>query len=214
MTLPEAIAVVLIVVVGVVLLIVGDLLILGGLKHLRDSFDKLGPRLPRRDIYPKSHKGLLYLRRWFLTPIKIPARVFLHKICRSDIDKDLHDHPWDFVSIVLKGAYTEEIRDRPGAATRKVRRKRFSVAYRPAETQHRVALDPMDLTIPQAMVMQSSPTAPDSLYFDYRPCWTLVIAFRARRQWGFAAAEGHVHVPWRAYLGLSPDIPDSPEDVA
>jgi hypothetical protein len=33
--------------------------------------------------------------------------VKLHHILRSDDDRDLHDHPWSFLSIVLKGGYWE-----------------------------------------------------------------------------------------------------------
>lgn len=33
--------------------------------------------------------------------------VFIHKIMRSDHDRALHDHPWNFVSIILRGSYVE-----------------------------------------------------------------------------------------------------------
>lgn len=34
--------------------------------------------------------------------------VKLHRFLRSDPDRDLHDHPWNFVSIILWGGYYEE----------------------------------------------------------------------------------------------------------
>lgn len=38
----------------------------------------------------------------------LPFNLFLHHIVRSDHDRDLHDHPWDFCSLILKGGYIEE----------------------------------------------------------------------------------------------------------
>src|SRR5690606_17597095 len=37
--------------------------------------------------------------------------VLLHRIDGPDPGLDLHDHPWPFVSIVLRGGYTEEACD-------------------------------------------------------------------------------------------------------
>ena len=71
-----------------------------------------------RDI---EKKGMgLYLRRFYLTPRTRPSwwpdswkwyRFFLHHIVRSDDDRDPHDHPWDFTSLILglvqDGAWAE-----------------------------------------------------------------------------------------------------------
>lgn len=56
--------------------------------------------------------------------------------------------------------------------TERIWRRRFSVLYRPAEWQHRLELE--------------------------RPCWTLVIKFRSRREWGFITASGWQK--WTEYL--------------
>ncbi len=37
---------------------------------------------------------------------KVPLNIMLHKICLSDPD-DLHDHPWWYATLVLKGGYWE-----------------------------------------------------------------------------------------------------------
>jgi hypothetical protein len=50
-------------------------------------------------------------------------------------------------------------------------RRRFSVLYRPAEWQHRLEL--------------------------VRPCWTLVLRWRYRREWGFITPGGWLH--WLVY---------------
>jgi hypothetical protein len=46
-----------------------------------------------------------YMHRWILT---MPwGTLRLHKILRSDSDRHLHDHPWDFTSLILRGSYVE-----------------------------------------------------------------------------------------------------------
>jgi hypothetical protein len=56
--------------------------------------------------------GKLYLRRWFLYPLrpggkKDVPRFYLHKFYSGDDHRDLHDHPWSFQSIILRGGYWE-----------------------------------------------------------------------------------------------------------
>ena len=43
---------------------------------------------------------LLRERRWF------PFNIFIHKFLKSD-PSELHDHPWPFISVILKGGYFE-----------------------------------------------------------------------------------------------------------
>jgi hypothetical protein len=45
-----------------------------------------------------------YMRRWYPGP---GPRLRYHEILRSDPDRDFHDHPWDFTSKLLTGAYLE-----------------------------------------------------------------------------------------------------------
>lgn len=53
-----------------------------------------------------SRTGVLHFRRWRLlwTPW---FGVYIHRIYKADDDKFLHDHPWDYFSMILKGSYTE-----------------------------------------------------------------------------------------------------------
>ena len=66
----------------------------------------------------KSKNGKLHFRRWEL--LKTPwFSIWIHGIYAADEDKHLHNHPWDFKSIVLKGAYIEKtekgiVRQTPG----------------------------------------------------------------------------------------------------
>lgn len=142
--------------------------------------------------------GRLYLRRYFLTPRWLPIRVFLHRIYLPDAGRDLHDHPWDFSTLVLCGGYEELVRDHGVEYT--TTWWRWRRGFRAAEHTHRI------LTV-----------KPNT--------WTLLFVRRARRMWGFWPQRGawvsnqkdgwerrYEWVPWREYLG-TPNAPDSPEDA-
>jgi hypothetical protein len=50
-----------------------------------------------------------YLERYYLflkDRKKFPFNVFLHKFLKGDPD-DVHDHPWPYVTLILKGGYYE-----------------------------------------------------------------------------------------------------------
>lgn len=51
-----------------------------------------------------------YLERYYLflkdRGEKFPFNIFLHKFLKSDPD-DVHDHPWSYFTIILKGGYYE-----------------------------------------------------------------------------------------------------------
>lgn len=46
--------------------------------------------------------------RYFILPKNKYFNIYLHKLCRPDSDRDLHDHPWWSLAIVLRGYYKEE----------------------------------------------------------------------------------------------------------
>lgn len=48
-----------------------------------------------------------YLRRWWVIPRNYHSNIYLHEILRDDQDRDLHNHPWDSVSMILQGGYKE-----------------------------------------------------------------------------------------------------------
>lgn len=52
----------------------------------------------------------LYLRRYYLLETRW-GNIFLHNICRSDDDPDPHDHPWNFLTVLLRGSYIDEAHD-------------------------------------------------------------------------------------------------------
>lgn len=78
-------------------------------------------------------RGDLYLRRWYITPLDWPTRIFVHYIAASDDTRVLHDHPWDFTTFILARGYTEHLPAGP------VWRAPLSVHHNNAEHVHAVA---------------------------------------------------------------------------
>lgn len=72
-------------------------------------FHRLMNKLGRYRLIPDRKTGADYMHRYylFLKDRKwFPFNVTLHKIVRSD-DPIFHDHPWPYMTIVLKGGYYE-----------------------------------------------------------------------------------------------------------
>ena len=60
-----------------------------------------------RRLRLRRSDGRIYLDRYGIE-WKPLGGIFLHKMSAPDPGFDLHDHPWPFVSIILKGGYTEK----------------------------------------------------------------------------------------------------------
>lgn len=85
-----------------------------------------------RTIYDRD--GVLpYMERYYLLfkdrPRWFPFNITLHKICESDIPV-LHDHPWGYIAIILKGGYIENV---PG---NRFHRGPGHILFRRAESLH------------------------------------------------------------------------------
>lgn len=108
--------------------------------------------------------GEVYMRRYHLIRGGVHGwGVRLHHIRKPD-DAVLHDHPFDFVSIVLKGSYDEVLRD--GSVVK----HRWGVPHhRGAQCAH--------------MITRVSK----------RGTWTLVFRGPIWRRWGFIVNEEWVH---------------------
>jgi quercetin dioxygenase-like cupin family protein len=92
----------------------------------------------RRDFRPRSRFVTSHrLTRHDHPPVKIAARANLQKIqfrfCQSDPSVP-HDHPWHFLSFVIRGRYREI------TEARTIVRRPGSVAFRRATCPHRVEL--------------------------------------------------------------------------
>ena len=123
-----------------------------------------------------------YMLRWYVIPRNRRLNIYVHKFMRSDDDRALHDHPWWFVSLLLRGSYAE-------VTERNVKiRHTGSIAFRPAEWRHRVAL----LTAPTVQ------TKPWAIMHHPVPCWTLIITGPKSRLWGFWCRKERF-VPWNEW---------------
>jgi hypothetical protein len=101
-----------------------------------------------------------YIKKWKWLP---SAR--LHHILASDTDKAFHDHPWPYLTIILRGGYFEvtPVFDKAGFYTgdKTVWRGPGSVLFRKANTFHR-------------LVVPTGETA-----------WTLFTTGKFVQKWGF-----------------------------
>lgn len=100
--------------------------------------------------------------------------IFVHHMLRSDHDRALHDPPWPFVSVVLRGGYYE-VHDQTLQRTETTRwHKPGSVLVRPAEWRHRFLLESKPIVY-----------GLKTWWWGYAPAWTLVFVGRRCRRWGF-----------------------------
>src|SRR4051812_37025247 len=77
-----------------------------------------------------------YMLRWYLLPRNPWLNLYLHKFLRDDDDRALHDHPWWFVSLMLRGAYYETTPSEWTELGQVALRKAGSIAFRRATHQH------------------------------------------------------------------------------
>lgn len=111
--------------------------------------------ITRHDDSPYLDRFIIIGAKWF--------GIYVHRFRSSD-DVCLHDHPWPFVSIILRGGYWEETLDGrvewypPGR-----------VLIRPADWTHRIIID------------------------EAQPTWSIVFRGSKIRSWGFHTRAGWVH---------------------
>lgn len=124
-----------------------------------------------------------YLLRWFVIPRNPWMSIYIHKFLRDDEDRALHDHPWWFVSLMLKGGYEEIVSESllvwfGELMPLSIHRGWLSLAIRKATHRHRVRL-------------RRGPSG------EMLSCWTLVITGPRIREWGFWCPKGFV--PWQVF---------------
>lgn len=113
-----------------------------------------------------------YMVRWFLIRSRW-FNLFINRILRSDKDRDLHDHPWWFLSFILWNGYLETrvqtVKTTTGQFVLERMPKRvrpFTVVFRRAKDLHRLEL--------------------------HKPAVTLVLTGPSVRKWGFRTRYGWV----------------------
>lgn len=118
-----------------------------------------------------------YMRRWLLRTPWFSLR--LHNILTSDQGRDEHDHPFSFVSLILKGGYIEH---RPGCIC--VARIQDGRTLSPAG-------GPCRFYGPGSVVRRHAKDL-HRLELVSGPAWTLVVSGAYHRVWGFQTPHGWV----------------------
>lgn len=143
---------------------------------LLDFLDRIG----RKRIVMDRVNNEPYLERYYLflkDRKRFPFNVFLHKFLKSDPD-DVHDHPWPYATVILKGGYWEWIPqfNSAGEKCNEIAKWRGPGHFRTcsANSYHRIELDPEIET------------------------WTLFMPGPQQRDWGFLTRRGWV--PHAEYL--------------
>jgi hypothetical protein len=146
------------------------------LKQIANFLTKIG----RQRIILDRESNEPYLERYyiFLKERKLfPFNIFLHKFLKSDPD-DVHDHPWPYATLIIKGGYWEWIPhfDTVGRKTGEYQVWRGPGHFRVSKARsfHRIELDP-DIT-----------------------AWTLFMPGPKQREWGFMVRNQWIQ--WEEYL--------------
>ena len=143
---------------------------------LKQLFERLGRRrviMDRVNDQPYLERYYVFLkdRTWF------PFNIFVHRFLKSD-PTDVHDHPWSYFTLILRGGYWEwqPVFDSQGRRISEVAKWRGVGHWRvsPADSYHRIELDP---TV---------------------ECWSLFMPGPHRKDWGFLVRGEWMQ--WQQYL--------------
>jgi hypothetical protein len=103
---------------------------------------------------PLGNAECPYCYRWVFNLGLFAVR--LHKWVASDDTRAMHDHPYSFITIILKGYYVDVSEDKVELLSQ------GKIRFRKAEYKHYVNMDGATI-----------------------PCWSLVLSGPVVRGWGF-----------------------------
>lgn len=129
-----------------------------------------------------SREGTVHFRRYRL--LSTPwFNIYVHHILQSDMDSDMHDHPWDFSSLILKGSYIEQARLSP----------EFDAIY-------------MNKYYSGEVIKHKAEDA-HKLILVSKSVWTLVVTSGTPREWGYQTCQGWIdHKEYRQRKNQSPEV--------
>lgn len=137
------------------------------IQKIKSKFLKWLEARGRKRIVMDRENNEPYLERYYLflkDRKSFPFNIFLHRFLKSDPD-DVHDHPWPYATIILKGGYYEwtPVFDSAGKQIAETCTWRGPGHFRTcdATSYHRIELDPSV------------------------ECWTLFMPGPQKREWGF-----------------------------
>lgn len=135
--------------------------------------------------WPKPDHLGDYMHRWWLWGTrehKTKYRVRLHNIRRSDSDRDLHDHPWSYITIILWGGYWEWAEVSPAEYWRAAKRMpAWSPGYVAAKWYGPGSIVRRDTSHRHRLELKPG-----------RRAWTLFITAPKSHDWGFYTKDGFV----------------------
>lgn len=111
-----------------------------------------------------SKYGHVHFRRYRLLQTPWFA-IYIHQICKSDEDRDPHDHPWHFQSVILEGSYAEDSWNQPEYLHQTNQYYTGDVIKHRAEDVHKITLKSKEV-------------------------WTLVFTSGRERDWGYRLDDG------------------------
>lgn len=129
-------------------------------QELKDSSEELWSHGPI-SCFLIGDPACPILKRWTLKIPKVKFRI--HKFFPDTSDRDTHDHPWPFLTICLRGSYTDVRLDGKTDIVRA-----GSVRWRSATHAHKTFAGP-------------------------NGCLTVVIGPHAQREWGFFVDKKWMH---------------------
>jgi hypothetical protein len=138
-------------------------------------FLKILEKLGRKRIIMDRVNDQPYLERYYIflkDRTWFPFNAFIHKFLKSDPD-DVHDHPWPYATLILKGGYYEWI-PKFNSKGEKIGETRFwrgpgHFRICSATSYHRIELDP-GIT-----------------------AWTCFMPGPQKREWGFLVNNRWIH---------------------
>jgi len=145
--------------------------------------DKIGRK---RTIYDRNGK-IPYLDRYYVflkDRNRFPFNITLHKVMVSD-EPVLHDHPWGYATLILKGGYWEHIpltNETTGGVigSTRVWRGPGHFRMRSADDLHWLELEKDENG-------------------NEIPCWSLFFMGRKKKEWGFLPWHGGKTIDERGY---------------
>lgn len=165
-----------------------------------------------------------YLLRWYIIPKNRFFNIYLHKFCRSDDDRALHNHPWAWnLSIIIKGSYIEHMPKNPATFGKPVYKivteAKFypefgyacagdSIKYPPEDFEtitkirkawrpiFRLGIWPHRVELMKFAIMDRK----GNYNIKELPVWTIFITGRRVREWGFYCPKGWKH--WKKFVSV------------
>lgn len=168
---------------------------LGGLKWYHSKVE-----IKSRD------KTRLYLTRYFLFGGTYSRyALMLHHMHMPDDDACHHDHPWWFITCVLKGGYIEEVArgfaERVPPNTTYMSLDEDTPDLKPGDKMFSVGVGPQVETVfnrPGVVWYRPATHAHRIASLPTGSCWTLVLRGQKQRSWGFHADDGWVW--WQDFI--------------